>query len=233
MLTELRAGAAYFRQRPDLARIATVAGLANLSLSMCLTILPIWAVAPGPLKLGRGGYGLMLGALAAGGIAAGLTARPVLARLSDRLLLRWSGPLVGVGLLAIAIPNAAVVCAVLAYAGVIAMLYSLTVISYCQTTIPRDLFARAFAAYKWITWGSLPLGSLLAGLTAELGGIGSVFIVAGVLPTVGGTLLVLGRFPLAASVVPATDTGGSAPASTSEPSTSTPAHSTSTPARED
>lgn len=214
MLAELRAGAAYFRQRPDLARVAIVAGLGNLSLSMCLTILPIWAVAPGPLKLGRGGYGLLLGALAAGGLAAGLTARPVLARVSDRLLLRWGGPLAGLGLLAIAIPSTAVVCAVLAYDGVIAMLYSLTVIAYCQTTIPREFFGRAFAAYKWITWGSLPIGSVLAGLTAELGSTASVFIVAGLLPTAGGTLLALGAFPLAGAVVPATGTGG-APASTS------------------
>jgi hypothetical protein len=110
-----------------------------------------------------------------------------------------------VGLLAIAIPNAAVACAVLAYAGALAMLYSLTFISYCQTTIPREFFARAFAVYKWITWGSLPVGSLLAGLTAELGGTVWVFVVAGLLPGVCGTLLALGRFPLAESVVPATD----------------------------
>jgi hypothetical protein len=207
MVTELRQGAAYFRRRPDLARLATVSGLGNLSLSMCLTILPIWAVAPGPLKLGRGGYGLMLGALAVGGLAAGLTARPVLARLSDRLLLRWGGPLAGVGLLAIAIPDAVVVCTVLAYAGVIAMLYSLTVISYCQTTIPRELFGRAFAAYKWITWGSLPIGSVLAGLTAELGGAAWVFIVAGLLPAVGGTVLALGPFPLAGAVARDNGTG--------------------------
>jgi MFS family permease len=202
VLAELRQGAAYFRQHPDLARIAAVAGLGNLALSMCLTILPIWAVAPGPLKLGRGGYGLMLGALAVGGLAAGLTARPVLALVSDRLLLRWGGPMAGAGLLAIAIPNAAVVCAVLAYAGAIAMLYSLTVISYCQTTIPPEFFGRAFAAYKWITWGSLPLGSLLAGLTAELGSTASVFIVAGLLPLAGGTLLALGPAPALPSAAP-------------------------------
>ena len=94
-----------------------------------------------------------------------------------------SGPLVGVGLLAIAVPNAAVVCAVLAYAGALAMLYSLTFISYCQTTIPREFFARAFAVYKWITWGSLPVGSLLAGLTAELGG--TVWVFEGVLSLAG------------------------------------------------
>lgn len=212
MLTELRQGVAYFRRRPDLARLATVSGLGNLSLSMCLTILPLWAIAPGPLKLGRGGYGLMLGALAAGGLAAGLTARPVLARLSDRLLLRWGGPLAGAGLLAIAIPDAAVVCAVLAYAGVIAMLYSLTVISYCQTTIPREFFGRAFAVYKWVTWGSLPIGSVLAGLTAELGGTAWVFIVAGLLPAIGGTVLALGPFPLTGSVVSAAGAGHLSPA---------------------
>jgi hypothetical protein len=211
MLAELRAGAAYFRQRPDLSRIAAGAGLANLGLSMCLTILPIWAVAPGPLKLGRSGYGLMLGALAVGGIAAGLTARPVLARLSDQLVLRWSVPVMGLGLLAIAIPNVVVACAVLAYAGAVAMLLSLTIISYCQTTIPREFFARAFAAYKSVTWGSLPLGSLLAGLTAELGGTAWVFVVAGLLPATGGTLLALGSFPLAGPLVPAPDSGDPSP----------------------
>jgi len=203
LVTDLREGAAYFRHRPDLSRLAVVAGLSNLAFSMCVTILPVWAVAPGALGLSRGDYGLLLGSLAIGGLAGGAVARRLLARLGDEPLLRWGGPLQGIWFLAVAVPSAPVVCIALIYGGAVAMLWNLTVVSYRQTTIPHEIFGRVVAAYRWVTYGVLPLGSLLAGLVAGLAGPVWVFLTAGLITTVGGLPLAARKLSLARPGTPA------------------------------
>lgn len=197
MLTGLRESAAYFRHRPDLSRLAVVAGLSNLAFSMCVTILPVWAVAPGALGLSRGDYGLLLGSLAIGGLAGGAVARRLLARLGDERVLRWGGPLQGIWFLAVAVPSAPVVCIALIYGGAAAMLWNLTVVSYRQTTIPREIFGRVVAAHRWVTYGALPIGSVVAGLVAGLAGPVWVFVTAGLLTTVGGLPLAARKLSLA------------------------------------
>jgi hypothetical protein len=201
-LTEFREGAAYFRHRPDLTRLAAIAGMVNMAYAMCLTILPIWAVSPGRLRLSQGEYGLLLGSIAIGGVAATVFARPVLAWLSDRVVLTWGGPVLGASFLVLAVPNAPIVCVSLIISGGIAMLWNLTVVSYRQTTISREVFGRVVAVYRWVTYGVLPLGSLLAGLVAGLAGVVWVYIVAGAITLVGSIALGLRRLTLAEPAVP-------------------------------
>jgi hypothetical protein len=196
-LTELREGAAYFRHRPDLSRLAAIAGLINMAYAMCLTILPIWAVAPGRLLLSKGEYGLLLGSIAIGGVAASVFARPILAWLTDRTVLTWGGPVLGASFLVLAVPNAPLVCVSLVFSGAIAMLWNLTVVSYRQTTISREVFGRVVAVYRWVTYGVLPVGSLLAGVVANLAGVVWVFIAAGAITLAGAVALGLRRLTLA------------------------------------
>jgi hypothetical protein len=91
------------------------------------------------------------------------------------------------------------VCIALIYGGAAAMLWNLTVVSYRQTTIPREIFGRVVAAYRWVTYGVLPIGSLLAGLVAALAGPVWVFVAAGLLTTVGGLPLAVRHLSLASS----------------------------------
>jgi hypothetical protein len=196
-LTELREGGAYFRHRPDLSRLAAIAGLINLAYAMCLTILPVWAVAPGRLGLSRGDYGLLLGSIAIGGVGASVFARPVLAWLGDRTVLKWGGVVLGASYFILAVPNAPLVCLSLIFGGAIAMLWNLTVVSYRQTTIAREVFGRVVAVYRWVTYGVLPLGSLLAGIVAGLAGTVWVFIAAGTITLAGALTLGLRQLTLA------------------------------------
>jgi hypothetical protein len=92
------------------------------------------------------------------------------------------------------VPNAPLVCVSLVAGGALAMLWNLTVVSYRQTTISREVFGRVVAVYRWVTYGVLPLGSLLAGVVASLAGTVWVFIVAGAVTVTGA--LVLGLRPL-------------------------------------
>ena len=188
---ELVEGLSYFRKRGDLVRLATAAAVNNMAYAMCLTILPLWAVAPGQLGLSARGYGLLLTCLAVGSIATGLVATRVIGKIGRRPLLRFGAPVLGLCFLAIAVPSVPVVAAGLFCYGVVSMLWNVVVTSYRQESILPYLFGRVNAAYRWLTWGVIPLGALLGGVLASTAGSPAVFVVAGVLPVTVGVLLVL------------------------------------------
>ncbi|CAL9626141.1 hypothetical protein SUDANB176_05961 [Streptomyces sp. enrichment culture] len=210
LIGELGEGLRYFRGRRDLARLATAAAVNNLSYSMCLTMLPLWAVTPGRLGLSETGYGLLLTCLAVGSILAGPVTGRVLKALGDGPVMRVGAPLLGVCFLSLAVPSVPVVALGLFAYGLVSMVWNVAVVSYRQATIPLPLFGRVNAAYRWLTWGVIPFGSLIGGALASTAGITWVFLVAGALPLIAAAVLPPPR-PAAAR------TGGSAgaPAETS------------------
>jgi MFS family permease len=188
---ELTEGLSYFRERSDLLRLATSAAANNLAYSMCFTILPLWAVKPGRLGLSAGGYGLLLTCLAVGSVASGLLATRVVGKIGRSPLLRFGAPVLGLCFLAIAVPSVPVVAISLICYGVVSMLWNVVVTSYRQESIPPHLFGRVNAAYRWLTWGVIPLGALFGGVLASTAGNQTAFIVAGSLPVAIGVLLLL------------------------------------------
>ena len=194
---ELFQGLGYLRHRPDLARLSATAAANNLGYAMCLTVLPLWAVAPGRLQLSSSGYGLLLTALAIGSIGAGLAATHILRWLRDRepYLLRFGGPLLGLCFISIAVPSVPVVTAGLCCYGVLSMLWNVIVVTYRQATIPQALFGRVNAAYRWVTWGAFPLGALLAGALTGLVRGPTVFLVAGTIPLLTAAVMRLRGSP--------------------------------------
>ncbi|MFD9498282.1 MFS transporter [Streptomyces sp. NPDC060035] len=189
LVGELGEGLRYFRDRRDLARLATAAAVNNLSYSMCLTMLPLWAVAPGRLGLSETGYGLLLTCLAVGSILAGTVTGRVLKMLGDGPVMRVGAPLLGVCFLSLAVPSVPVVAFGLFAYGLVSMVWNVAVVSYRQATIPLPLFGRVNAAYRWLTWGVIPFGSLIGGALASTAGIAWVFLIAGTLPLIAAALL--------------------------------------------
>ncbi|MHC0429761.1 MFS transporter [Streptomyces sp. O3] len=204
MAGELGAGLRYFRGRRDLARLATAAAVNNLSYSMCLTMLPLWAVTPGRLGLSESGYGLLLTCLAVGSILAGLVTGRVLKLIGDGPVMRGGAPLLGVCFLCLAVPSVPVVAGGLFAYGLVSMVWNVAVVSYRQATIPLALFGRVNAAYRWLTWGVIPFGSVIGGALASTVGITWVFLTAGALPLIAGVLLPPTR-PGATGVQPGKD----------------------------
>lgn len=205
LTAELAEGLAYFRRRGDLARLAATAAVNNLCYAMCLTMLPLWAVAPGPLGLTGGGYGLLLTSLAVGSIAGGRIAGPVVRRIGEKPLLRFGGPLLGLCFLALALPSVPVAAAAMVGYGLVSMIWNVVVVSYRQSTIPAELFGRVNAAYRQVTWGVIPLGALVAGALAAWAGTVWVFVVAGVLPPVAAVLAPVHRRASAEQPLPVHD----------------------------
>src|SRR5262249_38495254 len=116
---DLGVGLGYLRSRPDLVALAATAAANNLAYAMCLTVLPLWAVAPGRLDLSASGYGLLLSCLAIGSIAAGPLTPMVRRSMGERPLLRFGGPLLGFCYLAIAATTVWVVAAAFVVYGLV------------------------------------------------------------------------------------------------------------------
>jgi MFS family permease len=177
---------------PYLRALTIHAAAYNLAEQIVIINLVLWAVQG--QGVAPGAYGL---ALSAGGIGALLGTLTAL-RLADRLgfgrafavslLLSCFVPL----LLAVAplrsVALAAVIGGVMLVAGIglgNANVYSLTL---RQTVIPRFLLTRSAGAYRQVMYGSIPIGSALAGVIGELAGtrlgvlIGSVGLALSALP---------------------------------------------------
>ncbi|MGV9452190.1 MFS transporter [Streptomyces sp. NPDC003635] len=191
--SELGEGLRYFRHRPDLGRLAVAAAANNFSYSMCLTLLPLWAVAPGRLGLSETAYGLLLSCLAVGSVLAGLVSGRLVEGIGREPLMRYGGPVLGLCFLALAVPSVPVVAAGLFCYGLVVIVWNVAIVSYRQTTIPPSLFGRVNAAYRWITWGVFPLGALVAGALASTAGLAWVFLGAGVVPLLAAVVLPANR----------------------------------------
>ena len=138
-------------------------------------------------------YGLLLSALAVGGVVGAL----VNARLN-----RWLGSL-GATVLAVAMntvlyllvgtaPNAIVLGALLAATTATTTLWNVSTVSLRQQLVPRELLGRVNSAYRMCGWGLMPVGAAVGGLLAARFGIGVPFPVAGVLRT----LVLLAALPV-------------------------------------
>jgi MFS family permease len=201
-LGELRAGAAYFRSRGDLIMLASVAGAGNLAYAAATTILPLWVVSPGRLNQSAAVLGLILSSPAIGGALGGVTATRALRRFGSRGILALCAPMIGMSFLALAVPDAIAAAVAMTCYGLLSVQLNVMSISYRQTSIPRELFGRVNAVYRWIILGISPLGSLIGGIVAVRLGIAAVFIGAGGIALVSGVMLptfasarLLGRQP--------------------------------------
>jgi MFS family permease len=182
LVAELVEGLHYLGRRPDLRRLAVAGAANNLSYSISLTLLPLWAVAPGRLGLSQISYGLLLACLAVGSVIAGPFAGRVIEAFGQQRVMRYGGFGLGASYLMLAVPSAPIVAAGLVGYGLVCIVWNVAVVSYRQTTVPSELFGRVNAGYRWITWGVFPVGSLIAGVLAEGIGLAWAFLVAGTLP---------------------------------------------------
>lgn len=170
---ELFAGLGFVFGHPVLRKIAACTGTANLfgSISGALEILFLVRV----VHVRPADTGLLIGVGSLGGILGGI--------LSGRLA-KWIGTAriiwfsVGVfGAIPIVMPLTApgprLVLFPIAIAGLsfTVVLYNIAQLSYRQLICPPHLLGRMNAAMRWIVWGTIPLGGLLAGVLGSLLGI--------------------------------------------------------------
>lgn len=189
--TDIVEGLRYLWGHRVLRTLAFMTGVGNLCNMAAHAVLPLYAVAPGPMGLSEAGFGLLLAAAAAG-MVAGSFLTPMLERRLGR------SRLLAVSVVGMAVVSAAPllvhpvrVGAVQAIASLSFMSWNIIAVSLRQRIVPDRLLGRVNASYRLLAWGSLPIGAALGGLLADLFGIRIVFVFSGI-----GILALLACMPV-------------------------------------
>ena len=165
--------------------LALLLGLVNFSASAVFSVLVLYA--QDELGVGDLAFALLITAGAVGAVAGGVSA----GRLTDRF---GPGPLLVVAYFALAatpvllgtLPVVGLAVAVMAVEGCAGAVWNVITVSLRQTIIPAPLLGRVNSVYRFIGWGSIPLGALAAGILAALWGVTATYIIIGVgLPLIG------------------------------------------------
>lgn len=180
--TRVRSGLTYL-WRHELQRPLTLLTAAmSLVWGAWSALFVVYAVSPGPLQLTTGQYGLLLTAMAVGGIIASTVVGPLRRRLGSGLLLFLD--CLGTVLLVLPMAlNADIwfTAAGITMAGAGSSIWRIVVATIRQETTPGPLLGRVYSASRVISWGAVPLGAGLAGVLASLTSLRTVFLAATVL----------------------------------------------------
>jgi MFS family permease len=169
-----------FLWRHSLLRTLTLFTAAmNVVWAAATALLVVYAVTPGPLGLSPTAYGLLLTAVAGGGLVASVLTEPLRRRAGDALLLIIDC----VGTVLLVLPVAAglgtpFVAAGAVVAGAGSSVWRIINATIRQNLTPVDLLGRVYSASRVISWGVVPVSAGLAGLAADAWGLRAVFIVA-------------------------------------------------------
>jgi MFS family permease len=210
--TDIAEGLRYLFGHRVLRTLALLTGLSNMTGIAALTVLPLYAVRPGPMGLSDAGYGILLSAAAFGSLAGSALAAP-----AERALGRTSAIVVSFALFVpvVAAPAATtspyLVGAALAVYGAASVVWNVITVSLRQRIVPDHLLGRVNAGYRFLSWGSMPLGAAAGGLLGDALGLRAVFVIAGVATAAQLPLLLplrtegLGDAPEPSSDAPAND----------------------------
>ncbi|HEU4542652.1 MAG TPA: MFS transporter [Jiangellaceae bacterium] len=180
--SDLVAGLRHVWRQPLIRTLTLFTAAMNLVWGAALALLVVYAVDPGPLGLSPVQYGVMLTAMAAGGLIASILVDSLRRRVgASRLLI---ADCVGTVLLVAPVAfggNVWAVAAGVVVAGAGSSVWRILVATIRQNLTAADLLGRVYAASRVISWGALPVGAGLAGLGAEMWGVRAVFGAATVL----------------------------------------------------
>jgi MFS family permease len=187
----IREGATFLLRHRELRTLAFLTGVANLTTNCAMVVLVLYAADSEGLGLSAARYGLLIAALAVGGVVAG--------PLAPRALRRWGARnLVAASLVArilvwptIALTHQPVVAGLaLAVAGLASTFVTVTVTSARQQLSPRPMLGRVVTAFRTIGNGAAPLGALIGGVLAHAVGLcGTLLTASGILAAASVVLL--------------------------------------------
>ncbi|GGO81780.1 MFS transporter [Nonomuraea cavernae] len=176
------AGFRHLWRQPVVRTLTLFTAAMNIPWAVATALLVVYAVSPGPLGLSTAQYGLVLTAMAVGGLLASTVVERLRRRFGvTRLLIAdAAGTVLLVAPVAADGPVWTVVAgAVVAGAG--SSVWRILVATIRQNLSPPHLLGRVYAASRVLSWGVIPAGAALAGLAAELWGVRTVFVIATVL----------------------------------------------------
>jgi MFS family permease len=186
---DILAGVRWLARHRLLRTLTLLAGVANLANFMTVSTLVLFARQR--LGLDEIGYGILLSAMAVGGVLGSLVSGRVIGRFGGRAvatatIFTTPAAMLGVAFLATDLPTMAALSTVTSCG---ASLWNVASASLRQRTVPSGLIGRVSSVGLMVAWGAQPIGAVLGGVIAAspLGIVGP-WIVAGALRLLAATL---------------------------------------------
>jgi MFS family permease len=176
---EIVEGLRYLWRSEVLRTLAIMVGVLNLAATATFTLLPLYAVVPGPMGLSEPGFGVLLTTFALGSLAGSFLAAR-LERRFGRVPLLFAGVVaIGLGMGVPAVTTSAIaVGGAFVVSGALIVVWNVITVSLRQRIVPDHLLGRVNAAYRLFAWGTQPLGALVGGLVGEWLGLRAVFVLS-------------------------------------------------------
>lgn len=178
--SEIREGLDWLWNHHLLRTFAALLGTMLLLWTSASAILVLFALEI--LNLEGPGFGVLLTATAAGSLLSTFVTPRLKGLLGDGPSLFLAVMLFGGGQLIIGLTsNSLVVAVMLAALGFGTVLWNVITVSLRQSIIPDHLLGRVNSVYRFVGWGTMPLGAALGGFLGRAIGLRAPFIVGGVL----------------------------------------------------
>ncbi|HHI70596.1 MAG TPA: MFS transporter, partial [Rhodobacteraceae bacterium] len=159
---QMREGMAWIYAHKLILRLAIMLGALNMMHMVAFTVLVLFSQEI--LELGPAGYGTLLTAGAAGGVIGGIIAPRITSRLGVEASVVIALLVFSAEYLAIYLTSNTYVVATALFVGMLAAVsWSVVTVSLRQRTIPDELLGRVNSIYRFIGWGTMPVGSLIGG----------------------------------------------------------------------
>jgi MFS family permease len=164
------------RLRVLLFMVASLAGLQGMVTGVLVLLATTeWGIRPAL-------YGVFLAAGAVGNLLGSVTAARLVKRFGSAPTLIGTAVISGVGYLLMAAAHTWLTAGpAFILMGVAVAAGSVVAISLRQRLTPTDLMGRVGSAWRGIVWGALPVGAVLAGSLAAIGGLRLPLVLAGAL----------------------------------------------------
>jgi MFS family permease len=183
----IRSGMQHLIRTRDLRVLALSLGAYNFGYNLAIATFVLYAKEV--LGVADAGYGVLLAAMAIGGVLAGWRAAPITRRLSYRQVQAIAHLIQGLAWVGVALTTNAVMVGILfVFLGAGSSLVSVAVGSARQALTPNELLGRVVSAFRLIGLGAAGLGALVGGVVAEWQGLRAPMAVA-------ATLLILAVLP--------------------------------------
>lgn len=177
---QIAEGLAWLWKHPQLRVLAMFTGLINMLTEATLSVLVIFN--RDDLGMGDAEFGYLLAIAALGGVVASGVGPRLGSWLGDRRTLIAVLVIQSVTQIVISFSSSfAVVAAALALAAFGIVVWNIVTISLRQTIVPDHLLGRVNSVYRFVAWGTIPLGAAAGGVVAAAVGTRSLFLVSGLL----------------------------------------------------
>ncbi|MGH3938356.1 MAG: MFS transporter [Pseudonocardiaceae bacterium] len=181
LLTELAAGLRWLVRHPMLRIVVLLAAVSNFCVLMGQSVLVLFAKEV--LDVGDIGYGILVAAMAIGGVVGGLFSRRIVVGFGARTVAVTVSLASALSLLAIGWfgRQPVVVAAIFCVWSTGLVLWNVMAQSLSQRLIPDELRGRVNSASRMICFGALPLGALAGGLVADNFGLSAPWVIGGMI----------------------------------------------------